>query len=397
MKKYFLPYFVMKTFSIVLCVLAFSLLVLPGCSDTPSTLGVGLIPEEDFLTADTVTAYSTLERSYLTRRNFGTSNTLTVGRTESLEAQSLLRFTGIPDTMKGSTVSSVELILFPNYIAGDSTGTVSFDVHKITSGWTESGFTWDSLTTLSYDPAAAGSFSGVVADSDSVVVSISPELISSWFTNTADILPIYGILLKTDAQTAGSVIRGFGSFEVTRLPRLRIIATQNSQIDTFTLTTGYDTFVLNGTAMVNPEHSLYIHPTIGYSSMLVFDVSGVPRNAVIHRATMELTLNPAYTLYSRPAVDSVIAAFIVDSMARSDLYDTYLPISSRSGDVYSMNISKMVQRWVKGFPNQGVRVKAYDENLGSSAQGCVNPFVFYTSQSEAQLRPRLKIIYSLIQ
>jgi hypothetical protein len=388
----------MKTSSIALCILAFSLLVLPGCSDTPSSLGIGLIPQEDFLKADTVTAYSTHERSYLTRRNLGTSRTLAVGRTVSLEAEVLMRFLGIPDTMKGSTVNSVDLILFPNYIAGDSTGTVSFNVHQITSGWTESGFTWDSLTTLPYEATTIGSYSGAVTDSDSVVVSISPQLISTWFANTADILPIYGILLKSDAPpAAGAVIRGFESFEATRVPRLRIIATQNSQIDTFELTGGYDTFVLNGTAMVDPAKSLYAHPTIGYNGMLLFDVSAVPRNAVIHTATMELTLNPDYSLYSRPAIDSVIATFIVDSMARSDLYDSNLPISARTGDVYKLNITKMVQRWVNGFPNQGVRIKAYDDYIGSAALGTVNPFVFYNSQSDAPLRPRLKIIYSIIQ
>ncbi len=388
----------MKTSSIALCVLAFSLLVLPGCSDTPSSLGIGLIPEEDFLKADTVTAYSTHERSYLTRRNLGTSNTLAVGRTGSLEAEVLMRFLGIPDTMKGSTINSVDLILFPNYIAGDSTGTVSFNVHQITSGWTESGFTWDSLTTLPYEATTIGSYSGAVTDSDSVVVSISPQLASSWFANTTDTLPIYGILLKSDAPpTAGTVIRGFESFEATRVPRLRIIATQNSQIDTFELTTGYDTFVLNGTAMVDPAKYLYVHPTIAYNGMLLFDVSAVPRNAVVHTAMLELTRNPEYSLYSRPAIDSIMATFIVDSMALSDLYESYPPISTRTGNVYSLNISKMVQRWVKGFPNQGVRIKSYDEYSGSAAHGTVNPFVFYNSQSEASLRPRLKIIYSIIQ
>jgi hypothetical protein len=388
---------IMKTSTIALCVLAFSLLVLPGCSDTPSSLGIGLIPQEDFLKADTLTAYSTLDRSYLTRRNLGTSRTLAVGWTGGLEAQTLMRFLGIPDSMKGSTVNSVDLILFPNYIAGNSTGTVSFNVHQLTCSWSESGFTWDSLTTLSYDGATIGSFSGAVADSDSVVVSISPQLISTWFANTADVLPIYGILLKSDAPVAGTVIRGFESFEATRVPRLRIIATQNSQIDTFVLTGGYDTFVLNGSAMVDPAKYLYAHPTIGYNGMLLFDVSAVPRNAVIHKATMELTRNPDYLIYSRPAIDSIMATFIVDSMARSDLYESYPPISTRTGNVYSLNISKMVQRWVKGFPNQGVRVKAYDDYIGSSAQGTVNPFVFYNSQSDAALRPRLKIIYSIIQ
>jgi len=298
-------------------------------------------------------------------------------------------------------VNSVELILFPNYIAGDSTGTFSFNVYKVTNGWTESGFTWDSLTALTYDGTSLGAFSGAVTDSDSVVVSLSPQLLSDWFTDAEEGLSIYGLILRSPgASGPGTVIRGFNSFEsseTARIPRLRIIATKNSVIDTFDLESGYDTFVLNGPALVDPGKSLYVHPTLGYSGMLVFDVSAIPHKAVVHRATMELSLDPRYSFYSRPALDSVIATFIVDSMARSDLYDSNLPISERSGNVYTLNISRMVQRWANGFPNQGVRIKSYDDYIGSSALGGVNPFVFYNSQSDASLRPRLKIIYSTIR
>ncbi len=388
----------MKISSVVFSLLALISLLISGCSDTPSSLGAGLIPQEDFLNVDTLTAYSATERSYLSRHTLGLSRTIAVGRTGSLEAEALIWFFNFPDTMKESTVNSVDLTLFPNYIAGDSTGAVSFDVHEITSSWTESGVIWDSLTALSYNGTPVGSFSGAVADSDSIVISISPQLISKWFTSSADTLPVYGFLLKPNSPpAAGTVIRGFGSFQETRVPRLRIIATQNSQIDTFTLNTGYDTYAVNGSPIVDPTKSIYVHPTLAYNGLLVFDVSKLPRDAVIHQSMLELTRNTAYQYYSRPAIDSVIATFVLDSMARSDLSASSPPVSNRNGDIYRMNISSMVQRWVKGFPNQGVRIKAYDDNSGSSALGTLNPFVFYNSKSDPVLRPRLKIIYSTIQ
>lgn len=112
---------------------------------------------------------------------------------------------------------------------------------------------------------------------------------------------------------------------------------------------------------------------------------------------MELTSNSGYSFYSRPTIDSVLATFVVDSTAQSDFYNSSPPISTRTGNVYSMNIATMVQRWGRGFPNQGVRIKAYDDYRGSYALGTVNPFIFYNSKSDISLRPRLKILYSTIR
>ncbi|MGD0339184.1 MAG: DNRLRE domain-containing protein [Bacteroidota bacterium] len=388
----------MKTFFVLLFIIVTFLFTISGCSDNPSSLGIDLIPQEDFLNVDTLTVYSTTERLYQSRHPLGSSQTIAVGRAESLEAYVLISFLSMPDTMAGSTVNSVELTLFPNYIIGDSTGTVSFDVCELMSGWSESSFTWDSLAILPFDGTVVGSFTGAVTDSDSVVVSISPQLISKWFSNAANILPTYGLLLKPNRPAApGQVIRGFESFQGTRIPYIRIIATQNSQIDTFTLSTGYDTYVVNGSPVVDPLKSIYIQPTLGYNTLLTFDVSKLPRDALIHQAIMELTSSSGYSFYSRPTTDSVLATFIVDSTAQSDFYDSSPPISTRTGNVYSMNIATMVQRWGRGFPNQGVRIKAYDDYRGSYSLGTVNPFIFYNSKSDISLRPRLKILYSTIR
>jgi hypothetical protein len=388
----------MKILSSVQFFLCIVFLAISGCSDNPSSLGISLIPEEDYLKLDTLSIYSTTAHSYISPRNLGSSPTIAIGRTGSYEAYSLISFSSIPDTMDSATVNSVELTLFPNYIAGDSTGTVSFDIHEISSGWSESGFIWDSLSTLSYEGTVVGSYTGSVSDSDSIVVSIAPELISKWFRNSAYLDPIYGLLLKPNSPSgAGTVIRGFGSSEATRVPRLRIIATKNSVIDTFTLYILYDTDVIYGPAVVNPQKSIYVHPTLSYNSLLVFDVSALPRNALIHEAMLELTRDPNYSFYSRPAIDSVMAVFIIDSTGRSDLYGSSPPVSTRTGNVYSLNIAEMVQRWTKGFPNQGLRIKAYDDYTGPTAYGTLNPFVFYSSSADVSLRPRLKIFYSTIR
>lgn len=141
----------------------------------------------------------------------------------------------------------------------------------------ESSFIWDSLAVLSYNGTPVGSFAGAVTDSDSVVVSISPQLISKWFSNAKNVLPTYGLLLKPNRPAApGQAIRGFESFQGTRIPYIRIIATQNSQIDTFTLSTGYDTYVVNGSPVVDPLKSIYIQPTLGYNALLTFNVSKLP-------------------------------------------------------------------------------------------------------------------------
>jgi hypothetical protein len=130
---------------------------------------------------------------------------------------------------------------------------------------------------------------------------------------------------------------------------------------------------------------------------MTFDVSSIPRNAVIHEATIELTRDSRYSLYSRAAVDSLVADFVVDSTSGSDLYEATPPTSIRTGNIYRLKITTMVQRWVKGYPNQGIRIKAFDDFLASLSRCTLNPFAFYNSRSDTTLKPRLKIIYSTIR
>ena len=57
-------------------------------------------------------------------------------------------------------------------------------------------------------------------------------------------------------------------------------------------------------------------------------------------------------------------------------------------------ISRFVQRWIydsenSGTPNEGLMLRMYDED------NSVNKYILYGSQvSDAELKPRLKIIYS---
>jgi hypothetical protein len=371
-------------------------LVWSNCSEEPTSVGIGLVSSQDLVQVDTATVTAVATSVLKKPINTGGSDNLLVGKYrttdgKTYEAKTLLRFTGFPDTLKSVTVLSANLILGSKYRFGDPQGSLSFNVYKMTQGWTEYGVTWDSISTASYDPIVRGNFSSAIADSDSVAVPLDPSLISDWFQEAADSQTIQGIILApTDASTKIVGFSSFQSLDASREPQLLVtfLSSDGTVQDSLLFITGEDTYVANIDNLPSDPNLLYVQAGIAYRSTVQFGLDSIPLHVGINRAILELTRDRSSAPPSSRSIDSLVSVLLVSS----DSVDiTTFVLGSRvdpDSDVYSFVVTPEVQQWVSAKPNYGLQIDAYAE----SSQ--LDLFTFHSASASLSLRPRLRIIYS---
>ncbi|KAF0140040.1 MAG: hypothetical protein FD122_2801 [Stygiobacter sp.] len=141
------------------------------------------------------------------------------------------------------------------------------------------------------------------------------------------------------------------------------------------------------------ENHIYLQGSIGVRSVLSFDISKLPKNIILNKATLELTVddNPAQTSDGTPASDSITVQTLKDSVAKELTSDSlYFAYLKRTGNIYSGDIAWMVQKWIKGDANQGIILALPDENYSASRIA-----IFNSKVTDKALRPRLKLIYTI--
>jgi hypothetical protein len=375
--------------------LALVSLVWLGCNEEPTSVGIGLLSSQDLVRVDTTTITAVTGTTVRKRINTGSSSEIMVGKFQGYEARALLRFTGVPDTLQSATVLSAYLILKANYRFGDPQGNLAFSVDKMVQGWTETGVTWDSISTASYVQTTTTSFSEAIADTDSVAVSLDPNLMHDWFQAAADSQAIEGIvLIPTDASNKIVGFNSFQSSDALEIPRLVVTVLNGTEQDTLTLAYGQDAYVANIDNLNSDPNLLYVQAGVAYRSIVTFDLSSVPSHVGIHQAMLELTLNPSTSILSSTSslnsqsIDSLLSYFLVTA----DSVDNFSYILGQrlnpDSTVYSFAITPDVQHWINGKPNLGVQIEA----LAESSR--LDLFTFYLSSPNASLRPRLRIVYS---
>jgi hypothetical protein len=375
--------------------LAFVSSVWLGCNEEPTSVGIGLLSSQDLVQVDTTTITAVSGTTIRNRINTGSSGDIMVGKFQGYEARAVLRFTGVPDTLQSATVLSAYLILKANYRFGDPQGNLAFSVNKMVQGWTESGVNWDSISTGSYVQTMTTPFSGAIGDTDSVAVSLDPNLMNDWFQSAADSQAIEGIILvPTDASNKIVGFNSFQSSDALETPRLVVTFMSGTVQDTLTLAYGEDAYVANIDNLNSDPNLLYVQAGVAYRSIVKFDVSSIPSHVGIHQAMLELTLNPSTSIlsstssFNSQSVDSLLSYFLVTSDSVDN--SSYILGHRLNPDsaVYSFAITSDVQHWINGKPNLGVQIEAWAESSK------LDLFTFYLGSANASLRPRLRIVYS---
>jgi hypothetical protein len=382
--------------TLYLFVIAFALL-LGGCAKEPTPVGAKLLPSSDLIDLDTL--YYRSVRCYSNGNITQTASSfrVLVGNLGTLQSWGMYRFSYLPDSVKYMPFVSAELNLRTLYHFGDSLAPFSFTVHPILQGWSTDSLTIDSLRASGfYNQIPCGTYSAAsLGDTISISVPLDTATIRGWGTGSDTVVTNFGLLLK---PTNTGVVKGFGSFTIsdeTMIPelllRLRDIA---GNIDTLIVKLGTTRFVTTGPNPLWPSDSAHVYVMNGTSSRgyIEFNVSNIPAHAAVHKAILELTPDTRLSQTNYFTVDSLEAYYTSDDgVTYSYLSGPGGPVQIGTSRVYQFSIGSLVQHWVRGAKYQRTAIIGYTESSS------LDLFTFYGTSPDVALRPKLTVIYSLIQ
>lgn len=386
---------VLKAFSSLL--FAFSLLLLAGCAKEPTPVGARILPGGDLIKLDTSSFRSVRSYSRSNITQTARSPRVLVGTLDNLQSWGLYRFSYLPDSIATMRFASAELNLRTIYHFGDSLAPFSFTVHQILKNWGTDSLTIDSLRAAGfYKQSPCGSYSTpFLGDTVSISVPLDTTSIRSWGTISDSVVSNFGLLLK---PTNSRVVKGFGSFTISdgaMLPQLLLrFFDRAGNIDTLKITLGTHRFVTTGPNPAWPSDSTRLYVMNGTSSRgyVEFDVSSLPAHAAVHKAILELTPDTRLAQSNYFTVDSLQAFFIGDDEATL----TYTgvaggPVPVGSSRVYQFSVGTYVQQWLRTAKQRRIAIAGYAE------EAALDLFAFHGTTTNAALRPKLIVIYSLIQ
>ena len=186
---------VRKPLSLIISSIVFFIIMIFGCSEEPSDVGVGLLAPQDTLHIESRELNATRDTTFQ-KRIIGNSGRLLVGKRSDIEAVSLMEFSSIPTFPVGAIIDSAVITLRINYSFQDSSGFYGITAHNMLKTWDALTFTWDSL---------GGAYSS--DNSGTLVRSITPQ-------DTTIRIPIDTALIRTWSQT------GTGSLAITSAPNV---------------------------------------------------------------------------------------------------------------------------------------------------------------------------------
>jgi hypothetical protein len=243
----------------------------------------------------------------------------------------------------------------------------------------------------------------MLPDSGAIItVELDTSMVREWFsTPTTSTTTQFGIVLvpSPSTQNAVSGLVEFGSGDsASYVPTLQVIAGSRTgpQRDTSYYNLGIDTFVGTDDHSAAPSSLLYVQSGVNYRSAIRFDLSTIPRGAIVNAATLYLDRDPATSRISAFVPDTALAAHTILDTVNLRLIDPEDPTTfgrriASSATTFGFNIRRAAQSWIRG-PNYGIMIRV----PGSSEYSTANLFTFYSpAASSLSVRPRLKLVYSL--
>ena len=375
-----------------------------GCSEEPT--------EENSLQADLPlaglatrdTTISTVAGLSVRTRVASETSVNLLGQNGTYQAFTLIQFTQSSFPARDTAlIYSATLTLTSASWEGTAGAPFGFTVHRVNQAWSPYTFTWDSIQTGLYESTSRGSYSGTITgDTATFTVDLDTAMVRAWFQSTATTTtPQYGMILIPSASTQNA-IRGLVPFltgdSSSYYPHLQVIAGSPTgpQRDTTSYALGIDAFVGTDDHPAGPSPLLYVEGGVNYRSAVRFDVSFIPRGAILNVATLYLERDPSTSKISKFVADTALAAHtLLDTT-------TYTAVDPENASAYgrriagspytfAFNIRAAAQSWVRG-PNYGVLIRMPSASEYSTA----NLYTFFSpTASSPASRPRLKIIYSI--
>ena len=388
---------VLRSHIIVVLFCAIFVFIVAACSETPNQVGAKLLPGQDLLHIDTTTVFAVASTSQPVIIGTASSPRLLLGKVNTTESWGLIRFASLPDSVRTLSFISAQLNLRTIYHFGDSLGAFSVAIHNVLTYWSSDSLTIDSLKAPGFYESrvsGTGTFSSV-GDTVSITIPLDTATIRTWGTLGDSVLTNFGLLLR---PTNSRVIKGFGSFsqgDAALWPQLLLcFRGSGGVIDTLIVNMGANRFITTGPAPSWPSDSthIYVQNGFAYRGAIDFDVSSLPPHTAIHKATLQLTIDPSRSQFNYFTSDSLRVFFVGDD-GTTLVYLESISEATQVGTakVYQFPVGPFVQRWIRGATSRRLVIAGYEE------WSALDLFSFYGAGAAKALKPKLTIYYSLIQ
>jgi hypothetical protein len=376
-------------------------LVFYSCKDNPTLVGANLL-KNDYINVKQLDSYSdTLHQTssyYKKVIPLGASGTLLVGNAANVQASTLILYAiSLPDSIitdlnnNAVNIVSSTIHLTPTYTFGDSTASFDFSVHKVNSSWTSLGFDADSLPGLVYDQTDLSlnhQFSDTL-----VTVDVSNSSVTTWLKEVADSTysSDHGIYLMPNSNAKKVV--GFRAYTAGTTPgtSLHIVLQKpGAYSDTLIFYPLQDVSIVTGNLPTAVKGDMFIQSSVTINSKIWFDVSSIPKNALINNAELTLTRDSVSTITGNSYTNTLLVYLLADSTNESLSDSTQILTLTGSGNVFQGNITPFIQSWVDKGNNQGLLIKAASQIGGLELFAIKN-----SSAANLSVRPRLQITYTI--
>jgi len=380
-------------------------LLFSSCSENPSITGYNLLNPLDSLVVkrfdSTNDSAFTYHKELIQKDVLGGTRRILVGKYGDLTASSLIRFiiglsSEMKDAVKNSNliVNSARIKLNPVYKFGDTTSNnFNLQVKEIYTYFDEYKFTIDSLKSGRYEIINENIVVRNIDDDTLYYSELKPEKVLNWFKLIAadSSKKLQGVLLEPDDFT--NYIRGFASsnaYYVGDPIVLEVVVTYNNKTDSLKYFVDADLHVIEKTSEINFDQTkLVLQSGVKQKAFVFFDISSVPKNAIVNSAYLRLYPDTLESKYGTSYQDSLFVQYITDSTNISiDSAVTFVLTKTSSG-YYEGQLNYFVQKWIDNNSNKGLLISIKDPDGG------VEKFVFYGPQSAIySKRPQLIINYT---
>jgi len=389
----------MKYRFLFLAVTIISLLGILSCSDDPSSIGIDLL-EGDFVIIstfdtrdDTVSQSSSFFKEVVP---LGLSSKVLIGRRDDLEATTLMDFAFFivdslrQDFLDGNiTVTQAFIELSPIYTYTDEAAEYDFTVHNISSEWSITGFTSDSLANLSYDEVDLSSNKNFT---DSIYTfDLNNEFVLQWIKITIDssIGENNGIYIKPTMNT-GKVI-GFQALTTisSNAAKLRVvIEKQGSFVDTISAFIFADVSAVIADLPTLPVEDIGVQASTTIQSKLFFDLSEVPRDIIINKAELILTEDTLSSIKGS-SFNLNLTVFKITDSSDVTIDEGDAITLDKENNIYTGDITSFITSWINNEDNQGIVIKP-----GFLIEGLELFAIKGSEHPELSERPRLRIVFT---
>ncbi|HEX2865471.1 MAG TPA: hypothetical protein VHO03_00440 [Ignavibacteriales bacterium] len=366
-----------------------------SCSDNPTEAGLGLLDQSDLITLNADSSIQTQSASYFkTPINLSSSDRALIGKYGNLQSSMLVQFalSTVPDsTRKGLldgsvTIDTAKVEMYTVYTLGPSNANFDFTVHKINNSWGKD-FTADSIPKLNSD--AANLKSSALKTSDTLYTfNLDNSAVTGWLKDSTYIYTKnYGLYFEP-AANSGKIV-GFQAIAAALVKPIMkmtvVFRKQDGSRYSIDFSANNDIFTVSGPVPQITTSDLVVQGGLGVSSKFQISTAGIPEDAIINSAVLELTVDTLHSVTGTPASNYLVVEFVTNSSTNS--YDTLrTTLLNKSGNVFSGNIAAHIQRWINKEANNGLMISLGNETASGD---------LYTFKSgNAADRPRLKILYT---